>query len=258
MSYCTWLTYYAKTLWYRHIHYVHFYYNAIVSKKHQSSVLSVRSFSAFLMLLFWKKNRKKRSTQAAAAAADKCLRALRRVAPRGIMMDGSVFQHFKRRVKSLLNYFAVILSEAGVTIWHKAAHCCCDTAGFIHHQWKPLCVWNPCVFLYSINLHSAKTVFVSLCFMSCSSAEARNTTFLFWWATTCCLVNTNRKLFVKTAEPINQLRSVKISLCVEANTQAQERGAINVACHFLSSSSSHRMNLCQRRLHHFFLSPQFV
>lgn len=38
-----------------------------------------------------------------------------------------------------------------------------------------------------------------------------------------CLVNTNRKLFVKTAKPINQLRSVEISLCVEANIWTQER-----------------------------------
>lgn len=33
---------------------------------------------------------------------------------------------------------------------------------------------------------------------------------------------------------------------------------INVACHFLSSSSSHRINLCQHRLHHSSLMLQFV
>lgn len=33
--------------------------------------------------------------------------------------------------------------------------------------------------------------------------------------------------------------------------------AINVACHFLSSSSSHRMNLCERQLRHFFFTPRF-
>lgn len=39
-----------------------------------------------------------------------------------------------------------------------------------------------------------------------------------------CSVNANAKLFVKTAEPINQLRSVKISSCVEASVWAQEEG----------------------------------
>lgn len=34
----------------------------------------------------------------------------------------------------------------------------------------------------------------------------------------------DKKLFVKTAEPFNQLRSVKISLCVEANIWTQEKG----------------------------------
>lgn len=55
------------------------------------------------------------------------------------------------------------------------------------------------------------------------SVDDRSRTFLSWQRTTLCLVNTNRKLFVKTAEPINQLRSVKISLCVEVNICAQER-----------------------------------
>lgn len=36
------------------------------------------------------------------------------------------------------------------------------------------------------------------------------------------LVNTNVKLFEKTGEPINQLKSVKISLCVEVNIWTQE------------------------------------
>lgn len=46
---------------------------------------------------------------------------------------------------------------------------------------------------------------------------------LFWWKTTFCLVNINQKRFVVAGEPIKQLRSVKISLCVEANTWARER-----------------------------------
>lgn len=86
--------------------------------------------------------------------------------------------------------------------------------------------------------------------------------FLVWWETTTTAqrpVNANARPFVKAARPINQLRSVRISLCVEANIHRLGRGeTINVACHFLSPSSSHRINLCQHRLHHFFFMLQFV
>lgn len=55
------------------------------------------------------------------------------------------------------------------------------------------------------------------------SVNDNSRTFLCWQRTTVGLVNTKRKLFVKTAAPINQLRTVKISLCVEANIWTQER-----------------------------------
>lgn len=80
--------------------------------------------------------------------------------------------------------------------------------------------------------------------------------FLCWWETTFCSGNTNTKLFVKTAEPINQLNCVKISLCVEANIWTQERGdnqcSVSLPVFFLIPQD---ISLC---LHRSSLMPQLV
>lgn len=51
--------------------------------------------------------------------------------------------------------------------------------------------------------------------------ETEPDAFLFWWEATFCLVI--KSCLLKHTEPFNQLRSVKISLCVEANSWTQEK-----------------------------------
>lgn len=51
--------------------------------------------------------------------------------------------------------------------------------------------------------------------------ETEPDAFLFWWEATFCLVI--KSCLLKHTEPFNQLRSVKISLCMEANIWTQEK-----------------------------------
>lgn len=148
-----------------------------------------------------------------------------------------------------IKLFAVILNKASVAIWHGQCissamlqpSCLINKNFSASEESVFLWYWENCPFSFWINSHTIKTLWWKLIFVSprfMTRIVMLLPAFSFhlakWLEQNLMLSSLGEKqhfvrwiLIIKnkqTAEPINQLRSVKISLCVEANIWTQERG----------------------------------